>query len=88
MNTRVLHIVNGDYYAGAERVQDLRRLGARFQVNHPSFLLPKTSRRGEMARWLYIKGLVDLLGTDLHRATSLSVRHGVRLGRPRPRSRR
>jgi len=22
-----------------------------------------------MARWLYIKGLVDVLGTDLHRAT-------------------
>jgi len=51
-----------------EAVADLRRLGVRFQVNHPSFLLPKTSRRGEMARWLYIKGLVDELGTDMHRA--------------------
>lgn len=52
-----------------ERVAELRRLGVCFQVNHPSFLLPKTSRRGEMARWLYIKGFVDQLGTDMHRAT-------------------
>jgi len=50
-------------------VAHLRQLGVRFQVNHPSFHLPKTSRRGEMARWLYIKGLVDVLGTDMHRAT-------------------
>jgi tyrosine-protein phosphatase YwqE len=54
----------------AEQVDHLRRLGVRFQVNHPSFLLPKTSRRGEMARWLYIKGFVETLGTDMHRAAS------------------
>jgi tyrosine-protein phosphatase YwqE len=52
------------------RIQDLRRLGVRFQVNHPSFHLPKISRRGELARRLYIKGYADLLGTDIHRATS------------------
>ncbi len=51
------------------QIDHLRRLGVRFQVNHPSFLLPKTSRRGEMARWLYVKGLVDHLGTDMQRAT-------------------
>jgi tyrosine-protein phosphatase YwqE len=52
-----------------EEIDELRRLGTRFQVNHPSFHLPKISRRGEMARWLYIKGLVDFFGTDMHRAT-------------------
>jgi protein-tyrosine phosphatase len=52
-----------------DAVARLRQIGVRFQVNHPSFHLPKTSRRGEMARWLYVKGLVDVLGTDLHRAT-------------------
>jgi protein-tyrosine phosphatase len=52
-----------------ERIRHLRRLGVRFQVNHPSFLLPRTSHRGEMARWLYVKGFVDQLGTDMHRAT-------------------
>jgi tyrosine-protein phosphatase YwqE len=52
------------------RIQDLRRLGVKFQVNHPSFHLPKISRRGELARRLYVKGYVDLLGTDIHRATS------------------
>jgi tyrosine-protein phosphatase YwqE len=52
------------------RIQDLRRLGVRFQINHPSFHLPKISRRGELARHLYIKGYADLLGTDIHRATS------------------
>jgi protein-tyrosine phosphatase len=52
------------------RVQDLRRLGVQLQVNHPSFHLPKTSRRGELARQLYVKGCVDLLGTDIHKATS------------------
>jgi len=52
-----------------DTVAHLRQIGVRFQVNHPSFHLAKTSRRGEMARWLYIKGLVDVLGTDLHRAT-------------------
>jgi protein-tyrosine phosphatase len=57
-----------------EAVRRLRQLGARFQVNHPSFLLPKTSRRGEMARWLYIKGLVDVLGTDMHRAATFAHR--------------
>lgn len=57
-----------------ETVKRLRSLGARFQVNHPSFLLPKTSRRGEMARRLYIKGLVDMLGTDMHRAASFAHR--------------
>jgi len=51
------------------QLQHLRGLGVRFQVNHPSFMLPKTSRRGEMARWLYLKGFADLLGTDMHRAT-------------------
>lgn len=50
-------------------VSHLRNLGVHFQLNHPSFLLPKTSRRGEMARKLYIKGMVDMLGTDMHRAT-------------------
>jgi protein-tyrosine phosphatase len=50
--------------------EHLRRLGFRFQVNHPSFHLPRTSQRGEMARWLYLRGFVDVLGTDMHRATS------------------
>ena len=49
----------------------LHRLGVCFQINHPSFMLPKTSRRGETARWFYVKGLVETLGTDMHRATSL-----------------
>jgi len=49
-------------------VAHLRNMGIRFQVNHPSFHLPKTSARGEMARWLHIRGFVDVLGTDLHRA--------------------
>jgi protein-tyrosine phosphatase len=53
-----------------DAILSLRRLGARFQVNHPSFLLPRTSRRGELARWLYVKGFMDLLGTDMHRATA------------------
>ncbi len=53
-----------------ERVDELRRLGVRFQVNHPSFHLPKVSRNGELARWLFIKGYVDQFGTDIHRATS------------------
>ncbi len=53
-----------------DRVVHLKQLGIHFQVNHPSFMLPKTSRRGEMARRLYIKGMVDFLGTDMHRATS------------------
>lgn len=52
-----------------DRILDLKRLGVRFQVNHPSFHLPKISRRGELARLLYIKGMVDLFGTDLHRAS-------------------
>ena len=53
-----------------QRILDLRRLGVKFQINHPSFHLPKISRRGELARCLYIKGYADLLGTDIHRATS------------------
>ena len=52
-----------------DRAEQLRQTGFRFQVNHPSFHLPKTSHRGEMARWLYLRGLVDVLGTDMHRAT-------------------
>jgi len=52
-----------------DAVAHLREIGVRFQVNHPSFHLPKTSGRGEMARSLYVKGLVDVLGTDMHRAT-------------------
>ncbi|MCP4606981.1 MAG: capsular biosynthesis protein [Proteobacteria bacterium] len=52
-----------------ERIQDLKRLGARFQVNHPSFHLPRISRGGELARLLYVKGYVDQFGTDIHRAT-------------------
>jgi tyrosine-protein phosphatase YwqE len=73
-----------------DAAERLREIGACFQVNHPSFLLPKTSHRGEMARWLYGKGFVDVLGTDLHRATpwvrpSRSVEHRApflpRLGR-------
>lgn len=52
-----------------DRVGDIRRMGAKLQVNHPSFHLPKMSRRGEMARRLYIKGMVDFLGTDMHRAS-------------------
>ncbi|MFO8071169.1 MAG: CpsB/CapC family capsule biosynthesis tyrosine phosphatase [Polyangia bacterium] len=64
------HVERYRFLQGDEgRIAHLRRLGVRFQVNHPSFLLPKTSRRGEMARWLYIKGMVDMLGTDMHRAT-------------------
>jgi tyrosine-protein phosphatase YwqE len=51
-------------------VEHLRRLGFRFQVNHPSFHLARTSQRGEAARWLYLRGYVDVLGTDMHRATS------------------
>jgi protein-tyrosine phosphatase len=50
-----------------DAILTLRRLGARFQVNHPSFMLAKTSQRGELARWLYIKGFMDMLGTDMHR---------------------
>lgn len=53
-----------------DAVDGLRRMGARFQVNHPSFHLPKTSNRGEMARWLYLKGFADCFGTDIHRATA------------------
>ncbi|MBN2342386.1 MAG: capsular biosynthesis protein [Deltaproteobacteria bacterium] len=48
--------------------KELKRLGVAFQVNHPSFLLPKTSQRGNCARWLYKKGFVDELGSDIHRA--------------------
>lgn len=55
------------------RIAQLKQLGVKFQVNHPSFYLPKTSRRGEAARRLYIKGLVDLFGTDMHRATAEDV---------------
>ncbi|MCP4679822.1 MAG: hypothetical protein GY854_30890 [Deltaproteobacteria bacterium] len=51
-----------------DRVEDLKRLGACFQVNHPSFHLPRISLSGELARLLYIKGHVDQFGTDLHRA--------------------
>jgi hypothetical protein len=47
---------------------ELRRMGAHFQVNHPSFYLPATSSRGETARSLYIKGMVEQLGTDIHTA--------------------
>ncbi|MDD5307265.1 MAG: histidinol-phosphatase [Deltaproteobacteria bacterium] len=53
-----------------DAILSLRRLGVRFQINHPSFLLPRTSRRGELARLLYVKGFMDLLGTDMHRATA------------------
>ena len=52
-----------------DQVVHLKQMGIHFQVNHPSFMLPRTSRRGEMARRLYIKGMVDFLGTDMHRAT-------------------
>ncbi len=52
-----------------KRVEELKRLGTRFQVNHPSFHLPRISRSGELARLLYIKGYVDCFGTDIHRAT-------------------
>lgn len=52
-----------------DEYQHLKKLGVHFQVNHPSYHLPQTSTRGETARWLHVKGLVDLLGTDLHRAT-------------------
>jgi protein-tyrosine phosphatase len=52
-----------------DAVAHLREIGVKFQINHPSFHLAKTSHRGEMARRLYIKGLVDVLGTDMHRAT-------------------
>jgi protein-tyrosine phosphatase len=51
-------------------IETLRRMGLKFQVNHPSFHLPRTSTKGEMARRLYIKGMVDLFGTDIHKATS------------------
>jgi tyrosine-protein phosphatase YwqE len=69
-------------------VEHLKELGVRFQVNHPSFSLPKTSRTGEAARWLYIRGLVDALGTDMHRATPPlqpreDTRRGLRLFRQR-----
>jgi len=56
-----------------EAVEHLRRIGIRFQVNHPSFHLPKTSHRGEMARRLYTKGFADVLGTDMHRAVPWDV---------------
>ena len=51
------------------RIEEIRRMGAKFQVNHPSFHLPKISKSGELARYLYIKGYVDLFGTDIHKAT-------------------
>lgn len=73
--------------ADLDIVEHLRRLGVCFQVNHPSFLLPKTSRRGEMARWLYTRGFVDLLGTDMHRASSLMQPSGRSLERPNNRYR-
>lgn len=50
-------------------IEHLRRMGLKLQVNHPSFHLPKTSTKGEMARRLYVKGMVDLFGTDIHKAT-------------------
>lgn len=68
------------------RAEQLRQTGFRFQVNHPSFHLPKTSHRGEMARWLYVKGLVDVLGTDMHRATPWDKPSRSAENRVRPRS--
>ncbi len=59
------HFLQRDF----EMVKHLKSLGVHFQVNHPSFMLPKTSHTGEMARKLYLKGYVDLLGTDMHKAT-------------------
>ncbi|MBN2801464.1 MAG: hypothetical protein JXR91_00065 [Deltaproteobacteria bacterium] len=60
------HFLQRDFKLAAH----LKNLGVHFQVNHPSFLLPKTTHTGEMARKLYIKGFVNVLGTDMHRATS------------------
>ena len=53
-----------------EEYVNLSKLGVKFQINHPSFHLPQTSICGETARWLYVKGLVEQLGTDMHRATA------------------
>jgi protein-tyrosine phosphatase len=53
---------------GPDAFARLKELGVCFQVNYPSFLLPRTSRSGETARWLYTKGLIDLFGTDMHQA--------------------
>ena len=50
-------------------VKHLKNLGVDFQANHPSFMLPKTSHTGEMARKLYLKGYINALGTDMHKAT-------------------
>lgn len=57
--------------------RELKRLGVAFQVNHPSFLLPKTSQRGNCARWLYKKGFVDVLGSDIHRAAGFPTQPSV-----------
>jgi protein-tyrosine phosphatase len=56
-------------HSDMKAIEALRRMGVKLQVNHPSFHLPKTSTKGEMARRLYVKGMVDLLGTDIHKAT-------------------
>lgn len=86
-------LAHAERYRFLQRDRDLavhlRRLGFRFQVNHPSFHLPRTSQRGEMARWLYIRGFVDVLGTDMHRATSWqqfrkAAAEGRERGEPRP----
>ena len=54
---------------------ELKRLEVHFQVNHPSFMLPRTSHTGEAARNLYVRGYVDTLGTDMHRATRPDIRN-------------
>ncbi len=59
------HFLQRDFDLAVE----LKRIGVSFQVNHPSFLLPGTSRSGNLARLLYKKGMVDVLGSDMHRAT-------------------
>jgi tyrosine-protein phosphatase YwqE len=59
------HFLQDDFKLAIE----LKRLGVSFQVNHPSFMLPATSRRGNLARLLYKKGMIDVLGSDMHRAT-------------------
>ena len=54
-----------------EFAHELKRLGVAFQVNHPSFGLSRNSKSGDLARLLHKKGMIDLFGTDMHRAPQL-----------------
>ncbi len=56
-----------------EAMASLKKMGTRFQVNYRSFGLPRVSQRGETARQLYIKGMIDYLGTDSHCADAFGL---------------